>query len=85
MNKCVFLRVLKVFLLIDWRTVLQKVLRDCQDLSQAKSEATPPDGLLSVSLLKHQVHYSFFEKHTFVIVITYFPDSLVFWCFLMAV
>lgn len=29
-----------------------------QDLSQPKSEASPPDGVLSVSLLKHQVHMS---------------------------
>ena len=32
------------------------ILDVCQDISQAKSEANPPDGLLSVPLLRHQVH-----------------------------
>jgi hypothetical protein len=35
------------------RTTLELAL---QDISQAKSEANPPDGLLSVPLLRHQVH-----------------------------
>lgn len=29
-----------------------------QDLSQTKSEASPPDGVLAVPLLRHQVRFS---------------------------
>lgn len=34
---------------------MKKFLHIMQDLSQPSSEALPPDGLLSVSLMKHQV------------------------------
>jgi hypothetical protein len=32
------------------------ILDVCQDISQPRSEANPPDGYLSVPLLRHQVH-----------------------------
>lgn len=43
-------------ILITWRKYLILDFDPLQDLSQPKSEACPPDGVLSVSLLKHQVH-----------------------------
>ncbi|KAL5223240.1 hypothetical protein ABZP36_027953 [Zizania latifolia] len=39
----------------DERTTLRLAL---QDISQPKSEASPPDGVLAVPLLRHQVHFA---------------------------
>lgn len=36
-----------------------------QDLSQPKSETSPPDGALDVPLLRHQVLYSFINTTSF--------------------
>lgn len=42
---------------------MKKCLHILQDLSQPTSEALPPDGVLSVSLMKHQVGNSLFFCH----------------------